>query len=215
MDVFLRPEEIAVRQRVRDYFRNRHSFAPAGHSGPNGSLEARRLLQDMGFPGLAGADSAVPPGFVEQALIIEEVSCASPRLGQALLAFWNNKSQDPPGTGGSAALTAWSTGAATAIYEACLKAAREKGFFESALMDHQQVQMDLADLLSGLEAARIQTYRALHLIDQGKRERGEDELRRASSLAGRTHERAKTLAAALLGETWIKGKIANNERSRS
>jgi len=211
MDVFLKPEEIAVRQRIRDYFRDNRGFAPAGYSGPDGPLQASQFLKDMGFPGLGATG---PLGFVKHALIIDEVSCASPRLGQVLLAFWITP-QDPHRAEYPAALAAWSVGAATAIFKACLKTAREKGFFKSTLMDHQKVQMDLANLLSGLEAARVQTYRALHLIDRGKNERGESELERASNLAGRTHDGAKALAAVLLDENWVKENIPENERSGS
>lgn len=137
----------------------------------------------------------------------------SPKLGRRLF----SDPAAPPALLGPedvAASTAWLMGVSAAIYAACLGAAREAGFFESTLMDHQKVQQGLADLLADLEAARLQAYRALRLIDRGEKERGQAELGRASRLAEHASENAIILAVTLLGQGWLAARLPASERSR-
>jgi alkylation response protein AidB-like acyl-CoA dehydrogenase len=215
MDAFLTPDETALRQRIRDYFRDGEASGRGAPPGPAGSHEAGALLKELGFPGprLAG-DEGKEAGLLAKALVVEEVSSASPRLGRELVPVLGGEARGAPGTDSEAAEIAWTIGVAAAVLEACLKAAREQGFFASTLMDHQKVQMALGDLLSGLESARLQSYRALRLIDGGDTTRGGEELRRAAGLAGRAHSEAMGMASALLGPRWLSEKIPGNERSR-
>ena len=215
MDAFLTPNEMALRQRIRDYFRDREACGGGAPPGPNGSHEAGALLKELGFPGLHGAgDEGKGVGLLAMALFVEEVSSASPRLGRELVPVLGGEAHGAPGTDSEAAEIAWTIGVAAAVLEACLKAAREQGFFASTLMDHQKVQMALGDLLSGLESARLQSYRALRLIDGGDAARGGEELRRAAGLARRARDIAMGAALALLGPRWLSEKIPGNERSR-
>jgi alkylation response protein AidB-like acyl-CoA dehydrogenase len=154
---------------------------------------------DLGYPGLLGSLPAEgKAGLLERALVIEEVSAASPELGQTLLPVAGGQDALPgTGTGEAAGEAAWTIGAASAVLASCLRAAREKGLFESTLMDYQKAQSDLAGALAGLEAARLQAYRALILLDRGDIDRGRDELGRASDCARTILGEALTLAAAL------------------
>lgn len=215
MDAFLTPSEMAVRQRIRDYFRDGEASGRGASPGPAGLAVSEALLRELGFPGPHGAgDEGQASGLLARALVIEEVSSASPRLGRELVPVLGGEARDAPGTEGEAAEIAWTIGAAAAVLEACLKAAREQGFFASTLMDHQKVQMALGDLLSGLESARLQSYRALRLIDGGDTARGGEELRRAAGLARRARDIALGAASALLGRRWLSEIIPDNERSR-
>jgi hypothetical protein len=214
MDAFLTPDEMAIRRRIRDYFRNERGVIEDGSSGSSSLPDPGLLLKDMGFSELSSVGAGGREGLLEKALIIEEVSSASPRLGRALIPA-RNVPEVQSGTEDLVASIAWSIGTAAAILDVCLRAAREKGLFDSTLMDHQKAQLTLGELLSGLEAARLQTYRALRLIDHGDKLRGEEELGRASGLADKIQGEARALASALLGESWVAERIPENERSRS
>jgi alkylation response protein AidB-like acyl-CoA dehydrogenase len=215
MDAFLTPEQKALRQDIRDYFREAappdFESAPAD---PAALTAISRRLKDLGYPDLPGSGPGRRRlGLIEKALIIEEVSAASPELGRAIFAAGGG----PAGRSGPedpVAEVARDIGTAAAVLSSCLGAARDKGLFESTLMDHQKAQTDLADALSGLEAARLKAYRALRLLDRGDGERGDEELRR---VAGRVREilgEARALASALAGGRGPTDKIAGQERSR-
>jgi len=215
MDAFLTPNEMALRQRIRDYFRDGRASGGGAPPGLTGSHDPGTLLKEVGFPGPHGAgNKGNEASLFVKALVIEEVSSASPRLGRELVPVLGGAIHGAPGTRGEAAEIAWTIGAAAAVLQACLMAAREQEFFASTLMDHQKVQMALGDILSGLEAARLQSYRAFRLIDGGITARGEEELRRAAGLAGRAHGDAMGIASALLGPRWISENMTGNERSR-
>ena len=212
MDSFLRPEESAVRQRAREYFRTKPG--PAGR-GKKDVPDPQRILKDMG---LAGSSKSGLPGAMDlmhAALVIEECAWASPSAGRALAAAWDESGDRPWPSGPSVAAAAWSLGTAAALHEASLKAARKRGFFGSTLMGHQKTQMALADLLSGLESARLCVYRALDLVDRGQDDRGLTELGRALEFAVRTRAAAEALAADLLGADGIAKEFVEGERRRS
>ena len=215
MDAFLTPNEMALRQRIRDYFRDGEASGGGAPAGPTGSHEPGALLKELGFPGPYGAgDKGGDASLFVKALVVEEVSSASPRLGRDLVPVLGGEARGAPGTDSEAAEIAWTIGAAAAVLQACLKAAREQGLFASTLMGHQKVQMVLGDLLSGLESARLQSYRALRLIDGGNTAGGAQELRRAAGLAGRARDIAMGAASALLDHRWLSEKMPDNERSR-
>ena len=206
MDAFLTPDEMAVRQSVRDYFRE---------GGPAGLPAPGTFLKELGFPGpTAAGGKGKEASLLVKALVIEESSSASPRLGRELVPSLGGAIQSVSHAEEKAAEIAWRIGAAAAVLRACLKAAGEQGFFASTLMDHQKVQMTLGDILSGLEAARLQSYRAFRLIDGGNTARGAEELRRAAGLAARAHGEVMGMASALLGPRWLSENMPENERSR-
>jgi hypothetical protein len=212
MDSFLKPEESAARQRAREYFRTKPG--PSA-SGEKDAPDPRRILTDMGLTGSAKSKPGAVLGLVRAALVIEESASASPASGRALVATWDESSHRPGPERPSLAAAAWSLGTTAALYEACLKAARESGFFGSPLMDHQKTQVALADLLSRLESARLRLYRALDLLGRGREDRGLTELGRALEFAARTREAAEDLAGALLGAERFAQEFVAGERSRT
>jgi len=206
MDAFLSPGERAIRRKVRDHFQSRGSVDGPDPSRAAGPLSPGRLLKSLGFAGEGGR-----PGSFESALVIEEVSALSPRLGRALA----RAAAGQAGTEAAAGELAWAVGSAAALLEACRGAAREKGLFQSTLMGHQRTQGDLAETFTAVQAVRLKAYRALRLIDRGERDRGDAELALAAGEAAAVHGRAVALAAALLGEGGLAEMMPEDERSRS
>jgi alkylation response protein AidB-like acyl-CoA dehydrogenase len=69
--------------------------------------------------------------------------------------------------GGRLGIAAQAVGIAVAAYEASLTHARERKSFGVPIGEHQMVQWMLADMATGIEAARLLTRRAAFLKDQG------------------------------------------------
>ncbi len=65
-------------------------------------------------------------------------------------------------------VSAQGVGIAQAAYEAAVSYAQTRTSFDSPLIDFQQVQYKLADMAIGLHTARLLTYWAASLKDQGK-----------------------------------------------
>jgi alkylation response protein AidB-like acyl-CoA dehydrogenase len=217
MDAFLTSAQRALRKSLRDYFQERAQGNPDGVFPDSLLLPGLgRLLTDLGYPDLLGSLPAEgQAGLLDRALIIEEISAASPELGQTLLPGAGGPDALPGSAAGEAAgEAAWTIGAAAAVLVSCLRAAREKGLFESTLMDYQKVQSELAGALSGLEAARLQTYRALLLLDRGDVDRGREELGRATACARTILGGALTLAASLGVGIRLPGTIPGQERNQ-
>src|SRR5215468_10585786 len=70
--------------------------------------------------------------------------------------------------GGRIGIAAQAIGIAVAAYEAALAYARERQSFGVPIGKHQMVQWMLADMATGIEAARLLTLRAAALKDQGQ-----------------------------------------------
>jgi len=70
--------------------------------------------------------------------------------------------------GGRLGIAAQALGIAAAAYEASVVYARERKSFGVPIGQHQMVQWMLADMAVGLEAARILTWRAAWLKDEGR-----------------------------------------------
>jgi len=70
--------------------------------------------------------------------------------------------------GGRIGIAAQAIGIAVAAYEAALSYARERQSFGVPIGKHQMVQWMLADMATGIEAARLLTLRAAALKDQGR-----------------------------------------------
>jgi butyryl-CoA dehydrogenase len=69
--------------------------------------------------------------------------------------------------GGRIGIAAQAVGIAVAAYEASLAYARERKSFGAPIGQHQMVQWMLADMATGIEAARLLTLRAAFLKDKG------------------------------------------------
>jgi butyryl-CoA dehydrogenase len=70
--------------------------------------------------------------------------------------------------GGRIGIAAQAVGIAVAAYEAALGYARERTSFGVPIGQHQMVQWMLADMATGIEAARLLTLRAAALKDRGQ-----------------------------------------------
>jgi len=70
--------------------------------------------------------------------------------------------------GGRIGIAAQAVGIAVAAYEAALRYARERKSFGVPIGQHQMVQWMLADMATGIEAARLLTLRAASLKDRGE-----------------------------------------------
>jgi len=70
---------------------------------------------------------------------------------------------------GRIAIAALSVGLAEGAYEAALRYARERRAFGKAISQFQAIRWKLADNATRIEAARLMTYRAAYLRDQGAR----------------------------------------------
>jgi alkylation response protein AidB-like acyl-CoA dehydrogenase len=71
--------------------------------------------------------------------------------------------------GGRVSIAGFSLGIAAGALETSLKYAKERIQFNRPIADFQAIQWMLADGFTELEAARLLTYRAAYLEDQGKR----------------------------------------------
>ncbi len=71
--------------------------------------------------------------------------------------------------GGRVSIAGFSLGVAAGALESSLKYAKERVQFEQPIADFQAIQWMLADGFTELEAARLLTYRAAFLEDQGKK----------------------------------------------
>jgi alkylation response protein AidB-like acyl-CoA dehydrogenase len=71
--------------------------------------------------------------------------------------------------GGRVSIAGFSLGIAAGALESSLKYAKERVQFEQPIADFQAIQWMLADGFTELEAARLLTYRAAFLEDQGKK----------------------------------------------
>jgi len=71
--------------------------------------------------------------------------------------------------GGRVSIAGFSLGIAAGALETSLKYAKERVQFNRPIADFQAIQWMLADGFTELEAARLLTYRAAYLEDQGKR----------------------------------------------
>ncbi len=70
---------------------------------------------------------------------------------------------------GRIGIAALSVGLAQGAYEAALAYARERKAFGKTITSFQAIQFKLADAATKIEAARLLTYRAAHLKEQGHR----------------------------------------------
>jgi alkylation response protein AidB-like acyl-CoA dehydrogenase len=71
--------------------------------------------------------------------------------------------------GGRISIAALALGIAQGAYESALKYSKERQQFGRPISEFQAIQFKLADMATQLEAARLLTYRAAYLKDQGRK----------------------------------------------
>jgi alkylation response protein AidB-like acyl-CoA dehydrogenase len=71
--------------------------------------------------------------------------------------------------GGRISIAALALGIAQGAYESAVRYAKEREQFGKPIAEFQAIQFKLADMATQIEAARLLTYRAAYLKDQGKR----------------------------------------------
>ncbi len=71
--------------------------------------------------------------------------------------------------GGRISIAALAVGIAQGAYESALRYSKEREQFGKPISEFQAIQFKLADMATQIDAARLLTYRAAYLKDQGKR----------------------------------------------
>jgi alkylation response protein AidB-like acyl-CoA dehydrogenase len=71
--------------------------------------------------------------------------------------------------GGRISIAALALGIAQGAYESAVRYAKEREQFGKPIAEFQAIQFKLADMATQIEAARLLTYRAAYLKDQGKK----------------------------------------------
>jgi hypothetical protein len=71
--------------------------------------------------------------------------------------------------GGRVSIAALAVGLAQGAWEAALRYSRQRKQFGRPISEFQAIQFKLADLATEIEAARLMTFRAAWLLDQGRR----------------------------------------------
>ena len=94
--------------------------------------------------------------------------------------------------GGRVGIAAFAVGIAQGALESCLKYSKERVQFGQPIAKFQAIQCMLADMATQIEAARLLTYQAAYLHQQGKRSTKESSMAKlfASEVAVKSTERA-------------------------
>ncbi|MCA1815769.1 MAG: acyl-CoA dehydrogenase [Acidobacteria bacterium] len=71
--------------------------------------------------------------------------------------------------GGRISIAALALGLAQGAYESAVKYAKERRQFGKAIAEFQAIQFKLADMATQIDAARLMTYRAAYLKDEGRK----------------------------------------------
>ncbi|HEX3701685.1 MAG TPA: acyl-CoA dehydrogenase family protein [Vicinamibacterales bacterium] len=135
-----------------------------------GSKGISAFIIERGTPGLTAGKKENKLGM--RASDTSEVlfeNCRIPAdqlLGEAGQGFVNTMQVLDAGRIGIAAL---SVGLAQGAYEAALQYAKDRRAFGKSISSFQAIQWKLADNATRIEAARLLTYRAAYLKDQGRR----------------------------------------------
>ena len=95
--------------------------------------------------------------------------------------------------GGRISIAALSVGTAQGAYDAALKYSKQRKQFGRPISEFQAIQHKLADMATAIEAARLLTYRAGWMKDQGKRVTKESAMAKlfASETAVRVCQRSR------------------------
>ncbi|HEX8071159.1 MAG TPA: acyl-CoA dehydrogenase [Pyrinomonadaceae bacterium] len=94
--------------------------------------------------------------------------------------------------GGRISIAALALGIAQGAYESALRYSKERQQFGRPISEFQAIQFKLADMATQIEAARLLTYRAAYLKDQGKKVTQESAMAKlyASEMSVRVSEEA-------------------------
>jgi alkylation response protein AidB-like acyl-CoA dehydrogenase len=94
--------------------------------------------------------------------------------------------------GGRISIAALALGTAQGAYDAALKYSKTRQQFGRPISEFQAIQFKLADMATGIDAARLMVYRAAHLKNQGKRVTRESAMAKlfASEVAARVCDEA-------------------------
>jgi len=132
---------------------------------------------------------------------LDEAARRDPRLGgRALAAIASSIAVDPAER--AACLLGRLAGTAAYVFEAGTRAAKERGFFSSILMDFREAQERLASLISGADLARFGACRLCRLIERGERDRAGREAAGLLTRAAAFDAEVRSVAAFLLGPEW-------------
>jgi alkylation response protein AidB-like acyl-CoA dehydrogenase len=99
--------------------------------------------------------------------------------------------------GGRVSIAGFALGIAAGALESALKYAKERIQFKQPIADFQAIQWMLADGFTELEAARLLTFRAAFLEDQGKKVPKESAM--AKLFAGELAVKSSSIAVQILG----------------
>jgi alkylation response protein AidB-like acyl-CoA dehydrogenase len=99
--------------------------------------------------------------------------------------------------GGRVSIAALSLGLAQGALNASIKYSKERKQFGKAINEFQAIQFKLADMLTNIEAARLLTYKAASMKDNGKPNRKEAAM--AKLFASETAEKAANEAVQIFG----------------
>lgn len=136
---------------------------------PEGTREISNLIVPAGTPGYSIAKDYQKMGW--RASDTHELAFADARVpeesllgdrGQGFRQFLQVLD------GGRISVAALSVGLAQAAYDASFKYARERTQFGQAISTFQAIQFKLADMATAIEMARLMTYKAAWLKDQGR-----------------------------------------------
>lgn len=184
MDAFWTEAEKAFRARAANLIRDLIDTDAGG-------LEAA-------LRGLEPPDGAPLSGRVS---LLDEAARRDPRIGDRALAVIAPEAALDPAER-AACLLGRLAGTAAYVFEAGTRAAKERGFFSSALMDFREVQERLASLVSGADLARFGACRLCRLIERGERDRAGREADGLLARAAAFDAEVRSVAAFLLGPEW-------------
>jgi len=185
MEYLLTPKQKALKEAVRRFVALevaslRDVAVPDGEIAEAFVIKLGDFLrQSTGFPEI---DGSVRLSGVETVMILEETSKWLPAAGPGPLAGSLFEGLSP-----EVRCSAASLGSAQGLLAPCLGGVFGRGRAESSGYNYGELDQELADVLSAIEAARLMTYRAALLEDE-KRPDAEESLaakRRAEELASR------------------------------
>ncbi len=193
MDYLLTPDQNALKEAVRRFVALevaplRSVAAPDWRIADSLILKLEEFLR--GRKGRLEIEGSMPLSGVETAMILEEVLKAIPAAGlkPATGRLFNALS---PELRSSAALL----GSAQGVLAPCLQAGLGRRGLKAHGYDCPGLDQEMADVLSAIEAARLMTYRAAILEDEGRpdEEEASDARRQAEKLASRAADLAELI----------------------
>jgi len=185
MDYLLTPEQKALKEAIRDFIALeipslRSTAAPDGKAVDAFVLKLGRFLRRR--EGRPDVEEGVPLSGVETVLVLEEVLKGLPGAGSKPAAGRLFEGLSLELRSSAACL-----GSAQGVLVPCLERAFGRRGLDASGHHHEALNQGLADILSAIEAARLMTYRAAILEDEGHpdAEEAAEAKRQAEELASR------------------------------